>query len=119
MRRHLILLLLLAQTSSASAQPAGLQVGGSAEKGYSVIIAKGCGACHVIPGVDGADGVVGPPLTGIARRIYLGGVLRNSPENLAAWVRDPQRFLPGSAMPSTGLTPVEAIDVAAYLRTLQ
>lgn len=75
----------------------------------------GCGGCHTIPGVTGADGQVAPPLSGLRKRVYVGGVLRNSPENLIAWIVDPQRFSPNSAMPATGISPGEARDVAAYL----
>jgi cytochrome c2 len=84
-----------------------------------MVVARGCGACHVIPGIEGADGVVGPPLTMIGRRIFIAGLLRNTPQNLAAWVFDPQRFVPGNAMPATGLTQAQAMDVAAYLETIR
>ena len=75
----------------------------------------GCAGCHTIPGVTGADGEVGPQLAGLRTRVYLGGVLRNSPDNLIAWIVDPQRFSPNSAMPVTGISAPEARDVAAYL----
>ena len=94
-------------------------VSGSPASGAALVASKGCGACHVVPGIEGADGVVGPPLTMIGRRIFIAGVLRNTPQNLAAWVFDPQRFVPGNAMPSTGLTEAEAVDVAAYLETIR
>ena len=55
----------------------------------------------------------------IGRRIFIAGLLRNTPENLSAWVYDPQLFVPGNAMPSTGLTKREAVDVAAYLETIR
>ncbi len=35
----------------------------SAERGRALIEQNGCGTCHVIEGVDGANGRVGPPLT--------------------------------------------------------
>jgi cytochrome c2 len=92
---------------------------GSPPAGAALVLSKGCGACHVIPGIEGADGVVGPPLTMIGRRVFIAGLLRNTPENLSAWVYDPQRFVPGNAMPSTGLTEAEAMDVAAYLETIR
>jgi cytochrome c2 len=92
---------------------------GSPSAGAALVLNKGCGACHVIPGIEGANGVVGPPLTMIGRRIFIAGLLRNTPENLAAWVYDPQRFVPGNAMPSSGLSTAEAVDVAAYLETIR
>ena len=92
---------------------------GSPAHGAELIAEKGCGACHMIPGIAGANGLVGPPLTLMGRRIFVAGLLRNTPQNLAAWVLEPQRFVPGNAMPSTGLTPSEALDVAAYLETIR
>ena len=77
---------------------------GSPAHGAALIAEKGCGACHMIPGIAGANGLVGPPLTLMGRRIFVAGLLRNTPQNLAAWVLEPQRFVPGNAMPSTGLT---------------
>lgn len=61
---------------------------------------------------------VGPPLMEWARRGYVAGRLPNAPENLVAWLRDPQAISPGSAMPNLGLTAAEARDAAAYLYTL-
>jgi hypothetical protein len=80
--------------------------------------AHGCGACHVIPGVEGAVAWVGPPLMEWARRGYLAGHLPNTPENLVAWLRDPQAIAPGTAMPDLGLSEREARDAAAHLFTL-
>jgi cytochrome c2 len=77
----------------------------------------GCNGCHTIPGAPGADGKVGPALSGIRERVYVGGVLQNTPANLIGWIVDPPRFSPRSAMPATGITEAEARDVAAYLYT--
>ncbi len=92
---------------------------GSPAHGAEIIAEKGCGACHMIPGVAGASGLVGPPLTLMGRRVFVAGLLQNTEQNLAAWVLDPQRIVPGNAMPSTNLTPTEAMDVAAYLETIR
>jgi mono/diheme cytochrome c family protein len=77
-----------------------------------------CATCHVIPGVAGANKHVGPPLHGIATRKYIGGVLPNTPENMQRWLRDPQQFEPGSAMPNLGVSERDARDIAAFLATL-
>ena len=53
--------------------------GGVASRGHDVIVAKNCGSCHTIPGVQGARGVVGPPLLFFGRRTYIAGELPNSP----------------------------------------
>lgn len=117
--RWLPLALLAATAACRAEEAAPLQVsGGDARRGQAVILASGCGACHVIPGVRGAVSWVGPPLTEWARRGYVGGRLPNAPENLVAWLLDPGAISPGSAMPATGLSMAEARDAAAYLFTL-
>ncbi|MBV9786106.1 MAG: cytochrome C, partial [Acidisphaera sp.] len=64
---------------------------------------------------QGADGQVAPPLAGLRKRVYIGGVMRNTPENLIAWIVDPRSISPHSAMPVTGISRREARDVATYL----
>jgi cytochrome c2 len=100
-------------------QDAAENLGGDPRHGAALISQFGCGTCHTIPGVAGAGGLVGPPLTGIAQRVYLAGVLRNSPENMSAWLQDPQQFVPGNAMPRMGISPSDARDVTAFLYTLR
>lgn len=92
---------------------------GDIDKGEELIGVYGCGSCHEIPGVAGARGLVGPPLTRMGRRIFIAGVLRNTPENMVAWLRDPQKIVPGNAMPTMGLSEEQARDVAAYLENLR
>jgi cytochrome c1 len=69
--------------------------------------------------VAGADGLVGPPLAGIASRAYIAGVLPNAPDNMLRWIRDPKSVDPLTAMPNTGVTPSDARHIAAYLYTLR
>jgi len=78
----------------------------------------GCGSCHTIPGIKGAHGLVGPPLDHMGRRVYIAGLLRNTPANMVAWLRHPQLVVPGNVMPDMGLTDAQARDIAAYLYTL-
>jgi putative membrane protein len=92
---------------------------GNPNEGRRLIQDYGCGACHVIPGVRGADSLVAPPLTSFARRSFVGGRLANSPENLARWIENPQEIAPGTAMPNLGVSELEARDIAAYLFTLR
>ena len=93
--------------------------GGEPDRGARVIQQAGCGACHTIPGIHGARGLVGPPLTSFARRTFIAGELPNTPENLMRWVRDPQAVEPRTAMPTLGLDDGQARDVAAYLYTMR
>ncbi|HVL36324.1 MAG TPA: c-type cytochrome [Burkholderiales bacterium] len=91
---------------------------GDAERGKRLLHEYGCAACHTIPGVRGAAGNTGPPLTGIARRVYLGGVLPNTPQNMAHWISGPQRFDPLTRMPDLGVAEADARDMVAHLYTL-
>src|SRR2546423_14724596 len=65
--------------------------GGSPSRGRAAIRRYGCSTCHTIPGVEGADALVGPPLDRVASRTYIAGVLTNSPDNMVHWLRDPHR----------------------------
>lgn len=96
-----------------------LRASGNAARGRALISQKGCGACHVVPGVAAAQGLVGPPLTNWSRRHYIAGRLVNSPRQLVAWVMDPPSIDPATAMPPLGVTEQEAWDIAAYLYTLE
>ena len=97
---------------------AGLTTGDPAA-GKRMIRKYGCGSCHTIDDVKGANGLVGPPLNGIGRRLYLGGVITNSPDNMARWIYDPPAIDSLTVMPKTGVTLDEARDIAAYLYTLK
>ena len=93
--------------------------GGDVERGRVAIRQYACQTCHVIPGVTGADALVGPPLNGIASRWYLAGVLPNTPEHMIEWLRNPQEIDSLTAMPDVGVTDRDARDIAAYLYTLR
>lgn len=92
---------------------------GDPARGAALIGTYGCGTCHQIPGVDRADGLVGPPLDHLGRRAYIAGVLPNSAGNLEHWIRDPQQVVPGNAMPDLGVSATDAADITAYLYTLR
>lgn len=106
-----------AQDRSVQAQPETLRAG-DPEAGRRAIGEYLCATCHQIPGVAGTSNTVGPPLGGIARRVYIGGVLKNSPENMWRWLRDPQAVKPDSAMPNLQLREQDVRDIAAFLHTL-
>lgn len=90
-------------------------VGADAARGRAVIVAKGCQACHRIPGVGAPFGRVGPDLAGLEQRAVIAGTLPNRPDRLVAWLVDPPRWSPDTAMPALGLTDQQAKDIAAYL----
>ena len=93
--------------------------GGYAPKGAAAIARHGCGSCHTIGGIAGAHGLVGPPLTGLRDRMYVAGILQNTPENLVQWIRDPKAVNPKTAMPTLGLSQQDATDIAAYIYSIR
>ena len=89
--------------------------GGDPARAPELFRRYGCGGCHAIPGIAGADGKVGGPLGGLRGRVYIAGVVNNTPVNLTRWIVSPQQFSPRTAMPATGISPDEARHLAAYL----
>src|SRR5919201_7113196 len=109
----------LAACDRGAEQEAIRLTGGRPARGRELIRHYGCVSCHTIPGVRGADRLVGPPLSRIASRAYIAGVLPNTPENMMLWIRNPQAVDSLTAMPNTGVTANDARDIAAYLYTLR
>lgn len=93
--------------------------GGDPARGPALMRAYGCVQCHTIPGVPGANGLVGPPLAGIANRVYIGGVVTNTPDNIVRWIMNPKAIDPMTAMPFLGVHDAQARHMAAYLYTLR
>ncbi|MBV0911190.1 c-type cytochrome [Anianabacter salinae] len=91
---------------------------GDAGRGRRLMTEYGCGACHLIPGVAGARGTVGPSLHNLVGRAYIAGVLTNTPGDLSRWLMNPPLFSPQTAMPDLGVEEADAADMAAYLLTL-
>lgn len=92
---------------------------GAPARGRAAIQRYGCGACHEVPGVSGANGLVGPSLKNIGARSYLAGQLPNTPDNMIRWIREPQNVESGTAMPNLNVSESDAHDIAAYLYTLR
>jgi cytochrome c len=106
---------------AAATQPAAPgKAAGDPAAGQQAIGRYGCGGCHVIPGVQGAAGTVGPSLAGFAgRNVIAGTSVNNTPENLVRWIMDPQSVKPGTQMPNLGVNQADAQNIAAYLLTLR
>src|SRR5581483_2457620 len=83
---------------------AAVLTGSDPARGKAAISRYGCAACHEIPGVRGADALVGPPLPGIASRSYIGGVISNSPDYMIQWIENPPAIDEKTAMPNLGVT---------------
>lgn len=112
-------MLVLAGCDTEREQIARQMTGGEPARGNLAIEKYGCGSCHTIPGVGGANGLIAPPLGGIRNRLYLAGRLQNTPANLMLWMRQPQHVDPLTVMPQMGVTQRDARDIAAYLYTLE
>ena len=93
--------------------------GGSVARGKLAVVNYGCASCHTIPGIRGADALVGPPLDRVASRTYVAGVLVNTPENLVRWIEGPPQVDPLTAMPDLHVTEADARDIATFLSTLR
>lgn len=119
MTRRLLLVAVVALAAGAcredpAPRPPGTAVGDPGA-GAEAIEAYGCGSCHTVPGIAGADATVGPPLTDWADRSFIAGTLPNNADNLVVWLQDPASIRPGTAMPDLGVSEADARDIAAYL----
>ena len=106
-------------TTDRDGKWAAEMTGGSTARGKEAIRSYGCMSCHSIPGIRGANTMVGPPLAGIAQRDYIAGVLSNTPQHMIAWLMDPPKIDSLTAMPNMKVTERDARDIAAYLYTLR
>jgi cytochrome c oxidase subunit 2 len=105
--------------AAAQRRPAPAPVTALQKAGLAVFMRSTCVMCHAIAGTD-AGARLGPDLTHLAsRRSLASGTLPNTPQHLAAWILDPQRFKKGANMPATPLSASELEALVAYLETLK
>jgi cytochrome c oxidase subunit 2 len=92
--------------------------GSPAAAGLQIYRAGACLGCHSIRGVSA--GPIGPDLTHFgSRKTLAGGILPNTPENLARWLKSPTTLKPGSLMPDQKLSDAEVTALVAYLQSLK
>jgi cytochrome c oxidase subunit 2 len=104
---------------NAGRQTPGQPASAIEQRGQQLFTTGICAQCHTIAGT-GTSGSVGPELTHIASRPYIAaGSLPNTPENLAAWITDPQRFKPGIKMPMNQFSDEDLNALVTYLRSLK
>lgn len=108
-----------ARCGGDAAKEASRWTGGEPSRGKATIRKFGCASCHTIPGVPGADGLVGPPLDRIASRGYIAGHLTNTPANMMRFLAHPHGTDPRTSMPEMGIPDRDVRDIAAYLYTLR
>jgi cytochrome c oxidase subunit 2 len=100
--------------------------------GAQLFQSRGCIACHTISGlnapadassadlVNAKTGRIGPNLSHIGSRTTIaGGILPNTPEEMARWLRDPPAVKPGSLMPKLGLSEEDISGLVQYLESLR
>ena len=100
-------------------------------RGRKLFSAKTCISCHTVRNHEGV-GIAGPDLTHIgARSSIAAGVLENTPERMAQWIKDPAFFKPGNKMynggyidvatgqPKFTLSNEEIAAIVAYLQSLK
>lgn len=80
----------------------------SVAEGKQIFQEYACYGCHKIAGEGGE---VGPDLNGVGRRLR--------PEYLAAFLRNPQAFIPGTPMQISELWEEEVQALVAYLMSLK
>lgn len=85
----------------------------AAERGRALFI-QHCTICHTAAGVPGGV-LIGPDLTDYGSQPLIAGAVANTPENLERWILNPQALVRDATMPSLGLTPAQARDLAAFL----
>ena len=94
-------------------------VPGNPLHGQRLLAQYQCGSCHVIPGVPASRGTVGPPLAAFGSRSYIAGHIPNRADVLARFIMAPGDVVPGTLMPSMGVSSFDARDIVAYLGTLR
>lgn len=91
-----------------------------AQQGQQVFSTGPCVGCHIIRGIPQAVGVAGPDLTHVGSRLYIaGGILANTPHNLARWLENPPGLKAGSIMPNLNLSSSDIDALTAYLTGLK
>jgi cytochrome c oxidase subunit 2 len=89
-----------------------------ASNGAKVFANSPCTTCHMIEGIS--KGYIGPDLTHFGSRTTLAaGVLKNTPENVAKWIGNPQETKPGANMPALLLPGPKMDALVAYLEGLK
>jgi cytochrome c oxidase subunit 2 len=91
----------------------------AAREGKAIFLSQSCVNCHTVRGTSAA-GTYGPDLTHLmSRQTLASGMVENTPEKLAEWVRNPQAIKSGCLMPAFGLDESQQELIVRYLLTLR
>jgi len=97
-------------TGDQLASMPGSVAGDSAiEQGLKLYGESFCASCHAMRNASGTivGGNIGPELTRVGSKV--------KPEWLAAWLKNPAQYLPGTAMPHFRLSPKDLEQLTAFL----
>ncbi|MDO9418501.1 cytochrome c oxidase subunit II [Pararhizobium sp.] len=91
-----------------------------ANAGADLFRKHGCSACHTVRQI-GARGTLGPDLSNLGARQTVGaGILPNTKDNIALFIRDAAVVKPGARMPSFAMLPPADISaIADFLKGLK
>ena len=101
----------------------GVLAGASAERGRTLMEAKGCPSCHAFTGIAPLEGASNPKdLKGLASGVALAPDFRTTrkrmtPAAVLTWIKDPKAMKADTAMPELALTDAEVKDLAAFVLT--
>jgi cytochrome c oxidase subunit 2 len=105
--------------SELSTMAVNADAGSEPLTGQRIFEQQACINCHTVAGTV-ANGRFGPDLTHLmSRQTLAAGAVDNTPENLRAWITNPDQFKPGSLMPAMHLTDDQYAKITAYLETLK
>jgi cytochrome c oxidase subunit 2 len=105
--------------AEAQRRPAQEPQDAAAQRGRELFLSGSCMLCHAIQGTS-ANAHKAPDLTHVASRARIAaGRLANTPQDLAAWIADPQKLKPGVNMPAHLLPGEDLNALVAYMRTLK
>ena len=103
----------------AQKAPAATPTTPLAKEGATAFLTTGCIACHRIAGTP-SQSTIGPDLTHVgSRKRIASGILENTPENMARWIRDPLAVKPGARMAKLEMTDQQLDALVAYLQGLK
>jgi cytochrome c oxidase subunit 2 len=105
--------------ADAQRQPSQPPSDPTAARGMRIFLGSTCVMCHNVAGTD-ATAFKAPDLTHMgSRRTLAAGSLPNTPDRLAAWIADPQKFKPGSNMPGHQFAPDDMQALVTWLESLK